>query len=220
MSPTPPPTAARTKPRLRGVSHEIAAFLACPAALALAALARSGSARVGAATYGASLFLLFAVSALYHRPTWSPRAREIMWRVDHSAIFVLIAGTFTPLCLAMRSIIGELLLFTVWLLAAVGVAISIFWVRAPKRLMTAFYLAMGWLAVPVLPALRATIGAGTLSLLLVGGVLYTTGAVIYAARRPDPFPNVFGFHEIFHLFVVAAAACHFVVVGTVVGVLG
>ncbi|WP_242340309.1 MULTISPECIES: PAQR family membrane homeostasis protein TrhA [Anaeromyxobacter] len=202
---------ARVKPRLRGVSHEIAAYLAAPAWALLFVHAETGTARTGALTYGASLFALFLASAVYHRPTWSARARRILWRVDHSAIFLLIAGTYTPLCLLLGDR-GRPLLAAVWLGAAAGVGLSIAWVTAPKALMAALYVLLGWLVVPVVPALHAAIGPAALALLLGGGLLYTVGAVIYALRRPDPFPAVFGFHEIFHLLVVAAAACHFAVV--------
>jgi len=214
MAPNPPPP--HTKPRLRGVSHEIAAYVAAPAALALTAGARSGSAQVAALTYGASLFTLFGVSALYHRPTWSTRARRIIYRIDHSAIFVLIAGTYTPLCLLLGPGRGYALLAAVWAGAAIGVAISVAWVTAPKRLMAGIYVLHGWLVLPAIPALRIAVGDRGLMLLMAGGAAYTAGAIVYAFRRPDPFPTVFGFHEIFHLLVVAAATCHFVLVEGVI----
>jgi hemolysin III len=215
VAPTP-----RTKPRLRGVSHQIAAYLAAPAGAALVASANGGSARAAAITYSLSLFGLFGVSAAYHRPTWSDRARRILWRLDHSAIFTLIAGTYTPFCMLLAPGVRDAMLALVWIGAAIGTAISMLWVRAPKRLMAALYVLLGWIALPVLSSLGARLGAGALALLFGGGLLYTAGAVIYAYRRPDPYPAVFGFHEIFHLLVVAAAACHFVVVGAAIRVLG
>ena len=218
MAPNPPQR--RSKPLLRGVSHQIAAFLAAPAAAALVMGAGGGSARAAALTYGASLLTLFAVSATYHRPTWSPRVRRVLWRIDHSAIFVLIAGTYTPFCLLIGSAGGRFALAAIWIVAALGVAVSIAWPDAPKKVMALIYVGFGWMAVPVLPMIRATIGDGTLALLFLGGLLYSLGAIIYALRRPDPFPAVFGFHEIFHLCVVAAAACHFVGVGAAIRALG
>ncbi len=215
VAPTP-----RTKPLLRGVSHQIAAYLAAPAGAALVVSANGASARAAALTYSLSLFGLFAVSASYHRPTWSDRARRILWRLDHSAIFALIAGTYTPFCLLLEPGTRGPTLAVVWAGAGIGTALSVLWVRAPKRLMAALYVLFGWIAVPVLPALGARLGAGALALLFGGGLLYTAGAVIYAYRRPDPYPAVFGFHEIFHLLVVAAALCHFVVVGAAIRVLG
>ena len=218
MAPNPPQR--RSKPLLRGVSHQIAAFLAAPAAAALVMGAGGGSARAAALTYGASLLTLFAVSASYHRPTWSPRVRRVLWRIDHSAIFVLIAGTYTPFCLLIGSAGGRFALAAIWIVAALGVSVSIAWPDAPKKVMAVIYVGFGWMAVPVLPMIRATIGDGTLALLFLGGLLYSLGAIIYALRRPDPFPAVFGFHEIFHLCVVAAAACHFVGVGAAIRALG
>jgi hemolysin III len=218
MAPNPPQR--RSKPLLRGVSHQIAAFLAAPAAAALVMGAGGGSARAAALTYGASLLTLFAVSASYHRPTWSPRVRRVLWRIDHSAIFVLIAGTYTPFCLLLGAAGGRFALAAIWIVAALGVAVSIAWPDAPKKVMALIYVGFGWMAVPVLPMIRATIGDGTLALLFLGGLLYSLGAIVYALRRPDPFPAVFGFHEIFHLCVVAAAACHFVGVGAAIRALG
>jgi hemolysin III len=210
MAPNPPPQ--REKPLLRGYSHEIAAYVALPAVLALVAGARGGIALWGALAYGASLVFLFATSALYHRPSWSPAARRILWRLDHAAIFVLIAGTYTPLCLVVGPGTGHALLAVVWTGAVAGVIVSMVWVTAPKPLMAGLYVLLGWVATAGFRAMYAVLGARALLVLLAGGLLYTAGAVIYALRRPDPMPSVFGFHEIFHLLVVAAAACHFAVV--------
>jgi hemolysin III len=201
----------REKPVLRGVSHEVAAFVSFAAWLTLVAAAPGGRARVAAGVYGATLVALFAVSALYHRPTWAPPARLLMRRLDHSVIFLLIAGTYTPFCLLLGAAKGTALLAGIWIAAALGVLQSVFWVRAPRPVAAIFYLALGWAAVPVLPPLRAALGGGAIALLAAGGLAYTLGALIYAARRPDPFPTVFGYHEIFHALVVAAAACHFAV---------
>jgi hemolysin III len=218
MAPNPPQN--RTKPLLRGVSHEIAAYVALPAVAALVARAGGGSGRVAALVYGASLLVLFTASAGYHRPMWSLEARRILWRIDHAAIFVLIAGTYTPFCMLLGGAWRQRMLALVWAIAAAGIVVSLAWVSAPKRLMAGLYVLFGWIAVPVLPALHAVIGPRALLLLFTGGLLYTVGALVYAARRPDPYPAVFGFHEIFHLLVVAAAACHFVVVGSAIRALG
>jgi hemolysin III len=195
------------------VFHEVAAFAALAGWAGLADAA-APEARAAIHVYGASLFALFAVSALYHRPTWSPRARAWMRRLDHSAIFLLIAGTYTPIgpLLGAR---GTSLVAVVWIGAGLGVLQSILWVRAPKPLVALLYVGLGWAVLPVIPALRSTLGAGSLALLGGGGVAYTAGAVVYATRRPDPFPRVFGYHEVFHALVVVAAACHFAVVAAV-----
>jgi hemolysin III len=211
---------ARAKPLLRGVSHEIAAFVAAPASLVLVTTAKSGSAEAGAIVYGASLFTLFAVSATFHRRFWTPAARAVIGRIDHSAIFLLIAGTYTPFCLLLGPGRGHALLATVWIGAGLGIVLAVTWLRAPKPLMAAVYVLLGWIIVPVVPALRASIGERALLLLVIGGLGYTAGALVYALRRPDPFPTVFGFHEIFHLLVIAAATCHFVVVAYAIRALG
>jgi hemolysin III len=210
LAPTAP--TAPTKPLLRGVSHEIAAAFALIAWSMLAGAAGSERARIAAHVYGLSLFTLFAVSATYHRPTWRPRMRLVMRRLDHSAIFLLIAGTYTPFCLLLPNSGGTLLLRIVWGGAIAGILQSVFWVRAPKWLVAALYVLLGWIVVPVLPVLRGSLGAATVGLLALGGAAYTLGAVIYATRRPDPFPRVFGYHEVFHALVIFAAACHLAVV--------
>lgn len=208
--------APSTKPLLRGVSHEIAAAVALAGWILLAATASGARAAAAANVYGASLLSLFLVSALYHRPNWPPRARLVMRRIDHSAIFLLIAGTYTPLSLLLPPGTGLPLLAVVWGGATLGLVQSIAWVRAPKPVVAALYVALGWVVVPVLPALRAVLGGWALALLALGGIAYTIGAVVYASRRPDPFPRVFGYHEVFHALVVAAAACHFAVVAAAI----
>jgi hemolysin III len=201
----------REKPVLRGVSHEIAAFVALAAWIALVAAAAPGRGRFAAIVYGATLLALFTVSALYHRPTWAPRQRLLWRRLDHAAIFLLIAGTYTPFCLLLGGTAGAVELAIVWGGAALGVVQSVVWPRAPKPLVAAVYVALGWAIVPLTPALSGALGVPALGFLLAGGVAYTVGAVVYALRRPDPFPRVFGYHEVFHALVVLAAALHFVV---------
>jgi hemolysin III len=167
---------------------------------------------VGAATYGASLFTLFLVSAIFHRPTWSPRARLLIARLDNSAIFLLIAGTYTPVCLLLGGSLGRALLAIVVTGAVLGIVLTIVWPLAPKPLMAAIYVLLGWVFVPAAAGLRASMGGRAVLLLVAGGLVYTAGAIVYAMRRPDPFPRVFGYHEIFHLLVIVGAVCHFVVV--------
>ncbi len=214
------PAAARVKPRYRGVSHQVAAIIAFPGAIGLLHLARGPAATIAAAVYGGSLVLLFACSAIYHRPQWSPRRRSILGRIDQAAIFVLIAGTYTPFCLLLGPGKGHALLFAVWAGALSGVILALAWPGAPKRLMAGVYVFLGWFMVPVIPVFRAVMPPADFALILGGGVLYTVGAVIYALRRPDPYPAVFGYHEIFHLLVVGAAVCHFEVAMTVIERLG
>jgi hemolysin III len=213
-------TARRPKPLLRGVSHEVAAVAAVAGWVALVLVAPGPRARVAALVYGACLVALFAASALYHRPNWSPRPYQWMRRIDHSAIFLLIAGTYTPICLLLGDGRARLTLALVWAAAALGIALALAWPAAPKVLRTVVYVALGWVAVPLVPALWAALGPRGVLLLAAGGALYTVGAVIYATRHPDPFPRVFGYHEVFHALVVVAAALHFAVAVGVVRALG
>ncbi len=201
----------RQKPLLRGVSHQVAAGVALAGLVALVLLAPGPRARVGALVYGFSLVGLFSVSALYHRPTWGPRARLWMRRLDHSAIFLLIAGTFTPICLLIGDGRARTMLTVVWAGAGLGILRALLWPRAPRMLATGLYLLLGWAAVPLVPAMYRAIGPVSLALLAGGGLLYSIGAIIYATRKPDPFPRVFGYHEVFHALVVAAAGLHFAV---------
>jgi hemolysin III len=198
-------------PTLRGVSHLYAFYCATVAAASLIVAAPGGMSRAAAAVYGAGLCALFGGSALYHRWRWDPRWRPVLRRIDHSTIFVFIAATYTPVCLLVLS--GSLrwvVLVTVWVGALGGVALSVAWISAPRALACACYIALGWVAVIAFPQLSRALPAAPLVLIAVGGVLYTVGAVVYTAQRPDPWPRVFGFHEIFHVFVILAAISHFV----------
>ena len=203
--------AAKVKPRLRGVSHFWAFFVALAAGAALVAL--DGRATLAAAIYAASLAALFGISAMYHRVNWRPTARRWMRRLDHSAIFLLIAGTVTPFALlVMNGAFATALLIAVWAGAAAGIVVELFWIDAPKWATAIVYLAVGWIGALGFPAIVIEAGAGAGVLIAVGGVLYTAGAVVYARQSPDPNPAVFGYHEIFHVLVIAAAVSHFAAV--------
>jgi hemolysin III len=207
----------REKPLLRGVFHEAAVSLALAGGIVLAKQATGPRATLAAAIYGASLTALFGISALYHRPRWGPRLYVLMRRLDHAAIFILIAGTYTPFCLRLMTRSSLLLLGVVWTAALAGVLFAVVKPRAPKWVNSVLYVALGWAVLPELPEFARTIPPGGIVLLAVGGVVYSVGALIYAMRRPDPYPRVFGYHEIFHLLVVAAAAFHYAAVSAVVG---
>lgn len=208
---------ARTKPSMRGVSHQIGAFVALIAGLVLVASVTSTQARVATAVYAASLVAMLGISALYHRRHWPPGPRRWMKRLDHSAIFVLIAGTYTPICLlVLESEVGVRLLVVAWAGAALGVARALFWVSAPKPLSAALYVLLGWLVVVEWRAVAQGLGGAGVAWLMAGGAAYTLGAVVYALRRPDPIPKVFGFHEIFHVFVLVGAACHYAMIARLV----
>jgi hemolysin III len=201
---------------MRGVSHQIAAAFALAGWVALVRAAPGPRAAWAAAVYGLALTAQFAVSALYHRPRWGARARLVMRRLDHAAIFLLIAGTYTPICLLLPPASRGWLLPGVWAGALAGMVLSVAWPLAPKWLMAVLTVALGWMVVPTLPSLAATVGAGGIALLAAGGLAYTAGAVVYATRHPDPFPRVFGYHEVFHALVIVAAVLHYAAVAGVV----
>jgi hemolysin III len=205
------------KPRLRGVSHQYAFFAAAAAGAALIVLARGAEARVAVAVYALSLCAMFGASALYHRIDWSPRPRAWLRRLDHSMIYVLVAGTYTPFALlVLAPALGWTILAIVWAGALIGVVLSLAWIDKPRWLTAALYVALGWVAVVVMPQLWDRAGVMAAALLATGGVLYTLGAVVYARRRPDPAPRVFGYHEVFHVLVIAAAAVQFAAVALAV----
>lgn len=210
-------TASRgTKPRFRGVSHLIAAFIALVAGSYLVLAAPPGT-TLPLTVYVIGLVALFGISALYHKPMWSLRVRQQLKRLDHATIFVFIAATYTPVCvLALGSETGYRLLTAVWIGAGLGVLKAVFWPTAPRAITAALYVAIGWLAIAGFSALAEALATTGFVLLLAGGLLYTAGAVLYALRWPDVAPGIFGHHEVFHLFVIAAAACHFAMVHGVV----
>jgi hemolysin III len=204
------PVIARSRPRLRGVSHQYAFFASLLLGIPLVAEAPSASARFAAITFAMSVAAMFGVSAVYHRVTWRPRPRAWMARLDHATIYLLIAGTYTPYAvLALSGAWRVVVLTVVWSGAAAAIVLKFVWVTAPKALAAALAVALGWAGVVALPELVAELGAGATALVLVGGALYTAGAVVYALRRPDPLPAVFGYHELFHALVVAGVACHY-----------
>jgi len=197
-------------PMLRGVSHFWAFWCALAATIALVALAPPG-ARGAALVYGVGLCVLFAGSATFHRLRCGPRLRALLCRIDHSAIFIFIAASYTPVALlVLDGPTGWTLLAAAWAGALAGVALSLVWIGAPRVLFAGTYVALGWIALMALPELVERLPAAPLVLMGGGGILYTVGAVVYATRRPDPWPRVFGFHEVFHALVIAAAAMHFV----------
>ncbi|HEX4759191.1 MAG TPA: hemolysin III family protein [Thermoleophilaceae bacterium] len=198
------------RPRFRGVFHQYAFFASLITGAVLVLVAPTRKATTAAAIYAASVSGLFGASALYHRITWRPATRRWMRRLDHSMIFVLIAGTYTPFSLLiLHGTLSTVVLALVWGGALAGVILKLAWIDAPKWLMSLVYLALGWVGVVTVPQVLSRAGVGAVTLLIVGGVLYSAGAVIYALRRPDPRPTVFGYHEIFHVLVIAAAAAHY-----------
>ncbi len=201
------------KPRMRGVLHQFAAAVALGAGSVLVSMAPSERSATGAALFAVSLVTLFTVSATYHRVNWSVPARAWMRRMDHASIFILIAGTYTPIALiGLPEALGNSLLLAIWSGALLGVLQSLFWVNAPKALTAALAVGVGWTLVPYFEEARRSLGVTELALILSGGVAYTVGAVTYAAKRPNPLPGVFGYHEVFHALTIVGAVLHFIVV--------
>jgi hemolysin III len=206
----PPSSASPEKPLLRGVSHEIAFFLAVVATCALVVGQRSETAARAALVFGGSLVFLFGISALYHRVDWQPSARQRMRRLDHAAIFVLIAGGYTPLfSLVPEEGGGHVALIAIWVGALVGVFKSLAWPNAPKWITALLCVALGWAVVGQVVARAPRVGWLPLSLLIASGSIYSLGALVYALKKPDPFPRVFGYHEVFHAIVIVASVCLF-----------
>jgi hemolysin III len=207
--------AARTKPRLRGVSHQVAFFLAIAATALLVAQAETGRGRLAALVFGVSLVLLFGVSALYHRVDWTPAARARMRRLDHAVIFVLIAGGYTPLFSLVAREGGHLALVAIWIGAGIGVAKSIAWAHAPKWFTALLCVALGWMLTGEVLSRMPVVGSATIWFLVASGAIYSLGAVVYALKRPDPFPRTFGYHEVFHAVVILASVTLYLHVGMV-----
>ena len=211
-------TLAEVKPKLRGWLHLAMAPLSLAAGIVLIVLSPDTTTRIGSTVFTASAMLLFTVSAIYHTGSWSPRVWAVLRRFDHSNIFILIAGTYTPFSLLLLDGTPRVvLLTTVWSGAILGVLFRVFWTDAPRWLYTPIYIALGWSAVFFLPyffsgaaRLGMGIGVAVFVMLLVGGALYTFGGVVYGFKRPNPWPRWFGFHEVFHTFTILAFVSHYV----------
>jgi hemolysin III len=212
--PTSSATLKLTKPRLRGVWHQWAFYVSLALGAALVVAAPAGQPRLAAAVYAVSVAALFGTSALYHRITWaSQAARRWMRRLDHSMIFFLIAGTYTPFALlVLDGALATVILVVVWSGALAGILMKLVWIDAPKALVAILYLALGWVAVAAFPTLLDELGITGMALVAVGGLLYTAGALVYAFQRPNPAPAVFGYHEVFHALVILAAALQYAVI--------
>jgi hemolysin III len=210
--------AALARPVLRGWLHLVCFFLAIPAAVVVVVLATSAAARVGASVYAVGLVALFGVSGWYHRGRWSAAARRRMQRLDHATIFVMIAGSYTPICLlVLRGWLAPTMLAIAWVGAVTGAVLSFSGSgRAARIARGALYIVLGWASVVAGPQLVRHLSAAELALLAAGGLLFTVGAIFLATRWPDPFPRVFGYHEVWHVLVVAAVACHFAMITSVV----
>jgi hemolysin III len=201
------------KPRLRGWLHAGMVPAALVAGVVLICLAPTPQAALACAVYSVTAWLLFATSAIYHRGTWGPVGEALLRRLDHANIFLIIAGTCTPLAvLLLPTDQRSVLLWIVWTGALAGIAFRVLWIGAPRWLYTPCYLALGWAPVRYLPGFLHTGGVAVLTLIVAGGLLYSAGAVVYALQGPDPSPRWFGFHEVFHALTVAAFAAHYIAI--------
>jgi hemolysin III len=201
------------KPKLRGVLHQVAFFIAVVIAPILIVGANAGRARASAAVFAASVVACFGASALYHRVTWKPRARLWLRRIDHAGVYFLIAGTYTPVALlVLQGAWRPVVLTIVWAGAIAATLLKFVWVAAPKWLAAAIGIALGWVAVVVLPQMIEHLHPAAVTLLIVGGLAYTAGAIVYARRRPDPLPAVFGYHELFHALTIVGVSCQYVAI--------
>ncbi|WP_313555343.1 PAQR family membrane homeostasis protein TrhA [Miniimonas arenae] len=201
--------AAAVKPRLRGWIHAGMTPFAIAVGVTLVAISPTPAARWSTLVFGLATTILFGASAVYHRGTWSPRTLAILRRIDHSNIFLVIAGTYTPLAvLLLPTPTARTLLLVVWAGALVGIALRVFWLSAPRWLYVPIYLALGWVAVAFLPSFYRSGGPAVMWLVIGGGLAYTLGAVVYALKRPNPSPRWFGFHEIFHVGTLLGYTCH------------
>lgn len=208
---------ADARPLLRGTMHLGMAILAPFGLVLLLLIADSPRGYVGASIFAASLILLYTTSASYHLVPWPLRARRVVKRLDHSMIFALIAGTYTPFCLiVLGNGWGITMLALVWTFAGLGMLLHIFWPDAPRWLGIALYMAVGWLGVIPAYEVATRMHVGAIATLMIGGLLYTIGAAVYALKRPNPLPRYFGFHEVFHVFVIAGTAVHFTLIAAYV----
>jgi hemolysin III len=201
------------KPKLRGYIHQEAFFVALGACLLLVLRSTHAATLLASAVYSLSLLTLFGMSAIYHRPTWPPKTRALLKKLDHAAIFIVIAGTLTPICLlGMPDEVGHWLLSWIWGIALLGMLQCVFWINTPKWLTALFYIGMGWVALPYMGEMSHAIGTRGIALLIGGGVAYTSGAICYALRRPNFLPGIFGYHELFHVMTLVGAALHFAII--------
>ena len=208
---------AGQRPALRGAFHLGAAIAAIAGAVLLVLLADSPRAYVGGGIFAGALILLYTTSAAYHGITWTPRLRALMRRLDHAMIFTLIAGTYTPFCLVvLNTAWGISVLSVVWGLAGAGIVMKLAWTGAPRWLSVLLYAGVGWLALVASTELAAWFTAVPLGLLFLGGVMYTLGGVVYAAGKPNPYPRVFGYHEVFHVLVISGSVLHYTLVAVYV----
>ena len=200
----------RVKPKLRGWLHAVVAPMALIAGIVLVSVADSTAAKISAAVFAGTAVLLFGISAIYHRGTWSPKVESFLKRFDHSNIFLIIAGSYTPFAMMLPRDQARTLLTIVWTGAILGVLFRVFWVGAPRWLYVPVYVLLGWVAVFYFGPLREHVGGAVMTWIVIGGLLYSVGALVYGIKRPNPSPRWFGFHEVFHTLTILAFSAHVV----------
>ena len=214
---TPDGPALEIKPVWRGVSHEAAAFVFPALGLVLVVIAHTTAARVAVIVYTLGVTAMYVASACYHRGHWSPPVRQRLRRLDHSMILVGIAATYTPVAVVgLDGRSARILLGVVWPLAAAGIVVQMLWLHAPRWLVAGLYVVIGWTALAFFPVLWRQLGVATFALIASGGIVYSIGARVYSSRRPDPRPEVFGFHEVFHALVIAAGLLLYAAIARVI----
>ena len=205
------------RPRLRGVLHQAAFFVALVVGVLVVVYANGTRASAAAGVFAGSVVAMLGASALYHRVTWSVRARPWMRRLDHAGIYLLIAGTYTPVgLLTLSGTMRDVVLGVVWSGAVAAIFLKFVWVAAPKWLSVVIAVSLGWAGVAAMPQVAHHAGIAAVALLGAGGIAYTVGAIVYALRRPDPIPTVFGYHELFHALTIVASVFHFTMVMMIV----
>src|SRR5580692_5310982 len=210
-------TRSRPRPRFRGTSHRVAFPIAIVAGIVLVVCAHDARAAISVAIYGALLAGMFGTSATLHRADWRPRMFGWLRRADHAMIFAFIAGTYTPLCVVgIGGSAGTRLLALAWTGGGLGILRAMLWPHAPRAITAGLFVLVGWVALVYLPEMHAALDPRSFAFMIAGGVAYTIGAVIYLVRWPDPIPAMFGYHEVFHVFVIAGCACHFVAIAHVI----
>ena len=202
-------TSDTIKPRFRGWSHACGAIIALPATVVLASAAQPGSATTAAIVYGVSMILLLGVSGTYHVPFWSEKPRGKIRLLDHSMIYVLLGGSYTPFCLMTGDWVSSVVLPVVWVLSLVGILRTLFVPNMRRWVKSMSYVVMGWVSLPLVFKWYDALGAEVVVYLLVGGLVYTSGAVVYTRKNPNPWPNTFGYHEVFHLAVLVGCVAHY-----------
>jgi hemolysin III len=219
LTPVPPVSSATIPltPRLRGWLHAGTFPLALAAGIVLICLAPTAGEAAACTVFAVTSWLLFGVSGVYHTVDWNPKVKAILRRFDHTNIFLIIAGTYTPISVTLLShSSAELLLILVWTGALIGIGFRMFWISAPRWVYVPCYIALGWAAMFYMPQLARSGGAAVVTLIIIGGLLYSIGAVFYATKRPNFSPRWFGFHELFHSFTIAAFGCHYIAVAIAV----